>query len=142
MKAVPATLARGISLEEQVKEPRSILRPAVFGSTRISQKNPNRNGLVQAKKLQPEPLFMAQAMQAVSAARKVLAEAPERAQRILGAEAARETRVAPALTCGKRLAQAARNPLNQADGEMPPPKFAAAVPREAAARAPWQWKPA
>src|ERR1700728_2780824 len=131
MKAVPATLARGISLEEQVKEPRSILRPAVFGSTRISQKNPNRNGLVQAKRLQPELPFMAQAMQAVSPALKVLAEAAERAKRILSAEVARETRAAPALMYGKRLAQAEQNPVNQADGEVRPPKFAAAVPRGA-----------
>jgi hypothetical protein len=49
----------------------------------------------------------------IAVALKVLAGTPDRVKRkMFGAEAVLETRVDPALTFGKRQAQAARNPVN------------------------------
>src|ERR1700684_317749 len=132
MRAVRASSEHGISLEQPVKVRRSIVMRAVFGSTKILRKNLARNGPDPEEVTQPQLLFTAQAVSAIAVALKVLAGTRERAKRkMFGAEAELETREDPALTFGKRQAQAAaRNPVNLADGEMLPPKFAAAVPRE------------
>jgi len=87
--------------------------PAVFGSTKTFQKNLARNAQGPAKGILQELLFTAQAVLAIVAAWKLLVETREWAKKkMLGEEAERETRAAPALTFGKRLALAARNPVN------------------------------